>query len=448
MVCVVVCALTALVVAFSLYPGWFFFDSATQWRWARLIARNGLPSNLETLGITSHWPIFNTLMNVPFYWLTGEAGLYVLIQAFCYNIALYLMGAALLGRRSLWLLLFVVLTVWSPISLNYSVFQSSDTVVALCALVAVAVTCDRDMNTSRRVLLLVVATWFMSMTRYNALPAAVFLVCVFFWQLASHLGRRRAVGSAAAALLLIGGSVAAARAYEHTAHMRDSAAGGVSMRLLDASHYVSDPAIDALIDRYVEADPKLREPLTPSCYMHGGWCGMFNGSPWRRLSTNKYMRAYLHLLLHHPIVFARVTWHFADYQLGFAAPLEPTQIGRTDIQPPFPAGRMTFNERRIAFLGALWATLGAFGSLAARAGWVCLLGLAAALLLRRRGLAVAFVAMAVGYLGPLLLLVATNNFRYTFPVTIVAYCIIVAGCCVLARRVLARTWARHAQTRS
>ncbi|HKU80453.1 MAG TPA: hypothetical protein VJQ42_11475, partial [Rhodanobacteraceae bacterium] len=112
-ICLGICVATALVVALSLYPGWFFFDSATQWGWARQIATKGLPDSLKAYGITSHWPIFNTLLKVPFYWITGEAGFYIFVQAALFNISLYLLGAALLGRQSLWLIAYTLVMVWS-----------------------------------------------------------------------------------------------------------------------------------------------------------------------------------------------------------------------------------------------------------------------------------------------------------------------------------------------
>src|SRR6185437_8967105 len=232
-ICLVICVATALVVAYSLYPGWFFFDSATQWGWARQIATKGLPGSLKDYGITSHWPIFNTLLKVPFYWLTGEAGFYIFIQAALFNLSLYMLGAALLGRRSPWLIAYTLLMVWSPISLNYSVFQSSDTIVAICTLTAVAMIVDRELEFARRAWLLIVAILVMSWVRYNALPASVFLACFFFWSVRVPVGRRRALVLLAASLVVLGGSVAAARAYEHQAYIRDSAAGGVAMRLLD-----------------------------------------------------------------------------------------------------------------------------------------------------------------------------------------------------------------------
>ena len=113
-------------------------------------------------------------------------------------------------------------------------------------------------------------------------------------------------------------------------------------------------------------------------------------------------------------------------------------MGRIDVRPPFPAARMTFNHRRLAYFDALQMALGAFDGLAARAGVVCLLGLIAACLLRRRALVVAFILLAIGYLGPLLLLVGTNNFRYTLPVTIVGMGIFAGACCVLIRFVARR----------
>lgn len=434
-----VCVVAAVLVTFSLYPGWFFFDSAQQWQWARLIALNGVPTQLKDFGITSHWPIFNTLMDVPFYWLTGEAGFYVLVQALLFNLSLYLLGAAILGRRSPWLIVYTLVMVLSPISLNYSVFQSSDTVVAICALVAVATSIDNEMKMPRRVLLFALAMLVMSLSRYNALPAVFFMVCAFFWLMRGRMGNARALVLASVLVLLVGACVTAARGYEHTAHMRDSAAGGVSLRLLDASRYTADPVVHALVDPYVQANPKLRAPLTPDCFQHGGWCAQMNGQPWRGLSTGRYMDAYLHLLVHEPMVFARVTYDFAIYQLGLAAPLEATQIANARyIQAPFPSATMTFNDRRAAFYDALLTALGAFGSLAARAGIICLLGLVAALLLKRRGLALSFVALMVGYLGPLLLLASTNNFRYTFPVAIVGMGLMLAAACVLARFVWRR----------
>jgi len=302
-ICLGICVATALVVALSLYPGWFFFDSATQWGWARQIATKGLPDSLKAYGITSHWPIFNTLLKVPFYWLTGEAGFYIFVQAALFNVSLYLLGAALLGRRSLWLIAYTLLMVGSPISVNYSVFQSSDTIVAICTLVAVAMIVDREPGLARRAWLLIVAILMMSWVRYNALPASFFLVWFFFWSVRASLGGRRAMAWLAVSLVLLGGSVAAARAYEHQAHIRDSAAGGVAMRLLDASRHTDDPYVHALVDPYLAENPAVREPLTPDCYEHAGWCAQMNAAPWRNLSTAKFMHAYLHLLVHHPVVF-------------------------------------------------------------------------------------------------------------------------------------------------
>jgi hypothetical protein len=437
-ICLAICVATALVVALSLYPGWFFFDSATQWGWARQIATKGLPDSLTAYGITSHWPIFNTLLKVPFYWLTGEAGFYIFIQAVLFNISLYMLGAALLGRRSLWLIAYTLLMVWSPISLNYSVFQSSDTIVAICTLMALAMIVDRELGFARRAWLLIAAVLVMSWVRYNALPASVFLACFFFWSVRVPIGRRRALAYLVASLVVLGGSVAAARAYEHQAHIRDSAAGGVAMRLLDASRHTDDAYVHALVDPYVAENPALRAPLTPDCYEHAGWCAQMSGAPWRNLSTAKFMHAYLHLLVHHPLVFLQTNYRFAMYSLGFKARLEATQMGRIDIRPPFPAARMTFNHRRLAYFDALQIALGAFQGLAARAGIVCLLGLIAACLLRRRALIVAFILLAIGYLGPLLLLVGTNNFRYTLPVTIVGMGIFAGACCVLIRFVARR----------
>lgn len=443
-VCLVICVATALVVALSLYPGWFFFDSATQWGWARQIATKGLPDSLMVYGITSHWPIFNTLLKVPFYWLTGEAGFYIFVQAALFNMSLYMLGAALLGRRSPWLIAYTLLMVWSPISLNYSVFQSSDTIVAICTLTAVAMIVDQELGFARRAWLLLVAVLMMSWVRYNALPASVFLACFFFWSVRVPIGRRRMLACLVASLVVLGGSVAALRAYEHQAHIRDSAASGVAMRLMDASRHTDDAYVHALVDPHVLENPALREPLATDCYEHGGWCPQMSSAPWRNLSTAKFMRAYWHLMVHHPIVFMQTNYRFAMYSLGFKAPLEATQMGRTDIQPPFPAARMTFNHRRLAYFDALQIALGAFHGLAARAGIVCLLGLIAACLLRRRALIVAFLLLAFGYLGPLLLLVGTNNFRYTFPVTIVGMGIFAGACCVLVRFVATRFVSRAA----
>lgn len=447
-VCLGICVATALVVALSLYPGWFFFDSATQWGWARQIAMKGLPDSLKAYGITSHWPIFNTLLKVPFYWFTGEAGFYIFVQAALFNVSLYLLGAALLGRRSLWLIVYTLVMVWSPISVNYAVFQSSDTIVAICALTAVAMIVDHELGLARRSALLIVAILMMSWVRYNALPASFFLACFFFWSIRASLGWRRALAWLAVSLVLLGGSVAAARSYEHQGHMRDSAAGGVAMRLLDASRHTDDPHVHALVDPYVAENPAVREPLTPDCYEHAGWCAQMNGAPWRNLPTAKFMHAYLHLLVHHPMVFFETNFRFAMYSLGFKSPLEATQMARTDVRPPFPAARMTFNHRRLAYFDALQIALGAFHGLAARAGVICLLGLVAACLLRRRTLIGAFVLLAIGYLGPLLLLVGTNNFRYTFPVTIVGMGILAAACCVLARLAVRRFLPRTRHKRS
>jgi hypothetical protein len=437
-----ICLLMAVLVGFSLYPGWFFYDSSTQWQWAQLIVTRGLPAKLVEYNITSHWPIFNTLVKAPFYWLTGEAGLYAFVQALLFNFSLCALGAAIIGRKSAWLVVYTLLVVVSPISQNYSVFQSSDTIVALCALAAVAMVCDSEAGTTRRIGWFVPAVLMMSLVRYNALPAAFLLTAVFCWKLRDRLGHAKRVVLGAGVVVALVVSVAGMRAYEHTGHVLDSAAEGVIMRLLDASHYTSDPSVKAAIGSFIESNPSLKRPLAPDCYAHGVWCAQMSGTAWHRLSTAKYMHAYLHLLIHDPIVFARVTWHFSGYQLGLTTPLLATQMGRTDIEPAFPSARMIFNARRLEMYARLQRTLNGFDSLAARGGVVCLLGMVGALALRRRDLVAAFGVLAVGYLVPLLLLANTNNFRYTFPVTIVAFAIVVAACATLARALTGSARAR------
>lgn len=428
-----ICFLTALVVTFSLYPGWFFFDSSQQWAWARQFVDKGWPHHLRAYVVTSHWPIFNTIVNVPFYWLTHEAGLYILVQAFAFNVSLFLVGRALIGRRSLWLLCFTVLMVLSPISMNMSVFQSSDTPVAICALVIIAMIVDDGIGPAWRVFWVGVAVVMMSLLRYNALTASIPLAIVFYWSIRAQCGVRRSALALAGILLVTVLSVGAARAYEHTAYQRDSAPEGPALRLLAASRLTPDPVIHAIVDPRIQANPQLRQPLGPDCYIAGYMCPQIGG-PWEGLSTGRVMRAYFHLMTHHPVTFLRVNGRFAWYALGLGGPVEARQLGRSDIPAPFPAARMTFNHRRFAMLSAFHAALRLFDGLAARAAYIFLLGLAASLCLWRSRLIVAYVILSVGYAVPILLLANDANFRYLFPVTITGMAILMGTCCVLARR--------------
>lgn len=436
-----ICFLTALVTTFMLYPGWFFYDSSQQWAWARQMANSGLPHRLDQYMVTSHWPIFNTLINVPFYRLTHEPGLYLFVQALAFNLSLFLLGRALIGRRSLWLLVFTVPMVLSPISMNMSVFQSSDTVVAACALVAVAMIVDDAMAPGRRALLVAVAVVMMSLIRYNALTAAVPLAVVFGWTLRDKWGTRRATACVVGILLATGLCVAAARGYERTAVPDDSVAEGPALRLLEASRFTSDPVVHAVVAAQVRANPRLRQPLGPDCYVSGYWCAQIGG-PWSGLPTGKIMAAYFHLLLRHPLIFLRVNVPFTSYGLGLAEPVQARQIGRTDISAPFPNARMVFNRRRFQMLAAFQAALGLFDGLAARAGMMFLLGLVASVCLWRSRLVVAYVVLVVGYTVPILLLASDANFRYLFPVTITAMAILAACCCVVARAILTRSGIR------
>lgn len=428
-----ICFLTALVVTFSLYPGWFFFDSSQQWAWARQFVVNGWPHHLRKYMVTSHWPIFNTIINVPFYWLTHEAGLYILVQAFAFNVSLFLIGRALIGRRSLWLLCFTVLMVLSPISMNMSVFQSSDTPVAICALVIIAMILDDGIAPAWRVFWVGVAVVMMSLLRYNALTASIPLAIMFYWSIRGQCGVRRSALALAGILLVTVLSVGAARAYEHTAYQRDSAPEGPALRLLAASRLTPDPVIHAIVDPRIQANPQLRQPLAPDCYIAGYMCPQIGG-PWEGLSTGRVMRAYFHLMTHHPVIFLRVNGRFAWYALGLGGPVEARQLGRSDIPAPFPVARMTFNHRRLAMLSAFHAALRLFDGLAARAAYIFLLGLAASLCLWRSRLIVAYVILSVGYAVPILLLANDANFRYLFPVTITGMAILMGTCCVLARR--------------
>jgi hypothetical protein len=427
------CFLTALVVTFALYPGWFFFDSAQQWVWARQFVVNGWPASLKSYLVTTHWPIFDTLVKVPFYWLTHEAGFYILAQAFLFNFSLFLVGRALIGRRTFWLPVFTALMVLSPISMNMSVFQSSDTIVAICTLVMMAMLIDDEIKPGRRALWVGVAVVLMSLIRYNALTAALPLVILFYWPIRNKWGRARSIWVVTSIVLATVLSVAAARVYEQTAYRHPSVVEGPALRMLDASRQTADPVIHAIVDPRIAANPRLQEPLDPDCYIKGYWCAQIGG-PWEGLSTHRVMRAYLHLMMHHPLIFMRVNLHFSWYAVGLGAPLQARQLGRTDIDAPFPASRMVFNHRRFAMLSAFRNTLGLFDGLASRAYIIFLLGLAAAFFLRRRWLITGYLVLSVGYTGPFILLASDANFRYLFPVTIVSMAILMAGCCVLVMR--------------
>lgn len=430
------CIAMAIIAEISLYPGWLFYDSAKQWEWARQIAESGMPAQLQDYLISAHWPFFDTLIKVPFYKLSGEAGLYGAAQAIFFNLGIYLLGCALLGRRSPWLLACTAFMVLSPVAVNYSIFHSSDTVVAGCALISVAMICDGGLGLALRIGALAGCTLLMSLVRYNALPAAFLLLVVFFWLERATLGKLRSIALCGASVALIAGGVALMHSYQQTAIKSNPVAGSIALRLLDASHETADPVIHAITDPNVRANPRLREPLDPACYAHGMWCHQFS-VPWRRVSTDGYLSAYFHLLVRHPLVFTEVTAHFASYTLGFAAPLEPTQIGRTDVDAPFPSARMIYNHRRRASLKALHSELRALDGFVARTGAVFLVGFAAAFAVQRFRIVLALSALAIGYLGPLVLLAGTNNFRYTLPVSIVAMTIIAGSCCVLLDRVQA-----------
>ncbi|HVX04484.1 MAG TPA: hypothetical protein VHA71_05120 [Rhodanobacteraceae bacterium] len=428
-----VCFLTALLTTFALYPGWLFFDSAQQWGWARQFANGGWPSSLKSYQITNHWPIFNTIIKVPFYQLTHETGFYILVQAFLFNLSLYFVGRALIGRQTLWLLVFTIVMVVSPISLNMAVFHSSDTIVAFCALVMLAMLVDDQVRPWQRALWIGVAAVVMSLVRYNALTAAVPLVILFYWAIRDKWSRAQSKWAIIGILLATVLGVIAARSYEHTAYRRPSVVEGPMLRMLEASRLTSDPAIHAVVDPRIKINPRLRQPLGPDCYIYGYWCAQIGG-PWEGLSTHVVMRTYLHFMVHHPWTFLRVNSHFAWYAMGLGAPLQARQLGRTDIFEPFPAARMVFNHRRFAMLSAFRGTLDLFDGLASRAYIIFLAGLVAAALLRRRWIFIGYLVLSIGYSVPIILLASDTIFRYMFPVIMPGMAIFVAGCCVLLQK--------------
>lgn len=118
--------LYALIIGLLFYPGLVYTDSIFRWQSAISIADHGL-SVLS--GKPDHHPIFPILWMAIFYKMTGEIGLFTIIQAIAFSISFFFLVRHFSPNLSGNLVASLILLI--PINETYSVFVSYDTLFAV-----------------------------------------------------------------------------------------------------------------------------------------------------------------------------------------------------------------------------------------------------------------------------------------------------------------------------
>jgi hypothetical protein len=164
----------ALIVGLTFYPGLLYSDSVGRWDNAILLAANGLKA-LSYLN--DYYPVVPIFIMAPFYAVTGEIGLFHIIQVFLFSYTLFMFSEIFYSGllRNIIVSLILVL----PINIVYSVFSSYDTLFAILLLNLCIFLLKRNKTTIDAVVISALAAMAIG-TRH---PAAVLLpvvVCVIY----------------------------------------------------------------------------------------------------------------------------------------------------------------------------------------------------------------------------------------------------------------------------
>lgn len=430
--------LFSAVVVFALYPGWLFYDSATQWDFAKRIVDNGFPLRLSTLYINSQWPIFLTLLKVPFLALTGEVGLYVFCQSvvMLWAIWFFIREAAgrLLGPSTLSLCFWAVAL--TPFVWGYAVFHSSDTIAALITLPMLAVLAA-DCLTGRSLATFTACAVVLVLSRFNAAPAGMFLAGALAVVHRADLIRLKRVAalSGAVAAIIVGVTLA----YQRTANPVDIVMDGMLLRVWDVEQRVNDPKLSERLNAL--AVKPVTEPLNADCFDNGTFCPQMRETfDLANLPYNAVTKLYLGTLLRHPIAFAQASARFGYHQLGIPMPLGEDELGwNKEYQPAFERLNQLFDARKAWARDVIHASEWFPWGVPARPAVMIALSLLGAVFILRSGrLTWLCAGFYIFWYGPLMAIAPAFGFRYAFPITLVAYLIICASAAVLISRVIAR----------
>ncbi len=404
------------LVAYLLRPGWYFFDGERYWGTAGTLLAKGPRADLSTLGISAGWPLLPALVRMPFVALGPAA--FVAAQA-----GLLFTGLAALADRlsrgrpeSAWLLTTGVLAL--PVTWNYAVFHSADTLVlaATAWMLAAAAAPVRTHATEVRT---IVWAGVIGALRFNGLTVTLAMAA---WAvgLSWRHARRRGVAAATLATLVL---LAGLHAWTRTGKTRNPAREGAAIRLWELRRSSSSPALEAA---FVAADvPRdtWDRPLDETCLAAGIWC---RSVPLQRLAGVErprpdVVRLYLQEFLRQPAAWLHINARVAALYLGLSRPLPETEVARDKRPNNLPEYAMVVPEVRDAARAALTACEGAAGGLLARPLWMVLLSLGLlALPGAPRRVAAPLALFGASYLLPWVLVTPSPDFRYVVPVTVPA----------------------------
>jgi hypothetical protein len=159
----------ALIVGLTFYPGLLYTDSVGRWDDAILLATKGLKALSY---VKDYYPVIQIFIMAPFYAVTGEIGLFHIIQVFVFSYTLFMFSEIFYTG---WLKNVIVsLILILPINIVYSVFSSCDTLFAIMLLNLCIFLLKRNKTTTDGVVISVLAAMAIG-TRH---PAAVLLPVV------------------------------------------------------------------------------------------------------------------------------------------------------------------------------------------------------------------------------------------------------------------------------
>jgi hypothetical protein len=335
-------ALLASIMAFLLYPGWLYYDSTHQWIWAEKIVDTGWPDKLTDLKISTHWPIFNTVLRVPFYAISHGAGLYIWCQAFLVFFSIYLMASCFFpeGGRRLAILYATICLL--PNVLNISVLHASDVMLAVFYLYLIALywqysSGQKTAHSYKPLIGACCAMILIQLLRNNAALSLFLTAPLFIWPLLPKPYFRKTITAVITAVVMIT-PAAINHHLNKTAFFSTSSNQGVALRLWIQNHSYHSESVQSILSKI--SKPQT-EQLDPECYLRGIWCHQYYSSANGAAITlsvemqSEIRNTYLMSFIESPVEWFHSNLPIMGAFSGVTAPLVDECIGRYDSRKNF-----------------------------------------------------------------------------------------------------------------
>jgi len=402
----------ALIIGMLFYPGLVYTDSIFRWQTAMNVADKGLA---VLAGTSDHHPVLPTLWMAFFYKITGEIGLFTVVQgtAFCLSFFALVRHFSPNAVGNIVATLVLLL----PLNMVYAVFVSYDTLFAILMILLMMLLLKKG---EFRIWLIPIIVAAAIGTRLNAIVIIPAVFYVLFRQ-RHEFKRGHALLTASLCIVLTAFVVALPAALKM--QRGNSWLIGTAWEYANMATKTNDKRdIEFLANFGVSVDD-LKGGI---CY-NGIWCGnewhaFINKVPsWR---GRELLWRYMSIAVNHPGVFIPEKLKYIDSLMGVTGDgLKEAEVGRWR-EPNWAVLMKTIgfqtSAKKEAFVDRYFGFLKFSGNLFLRPWLVFVLFIAVAIHLGKRDRnLLAVTTLPFMYYGSFFITAQNHELRYFFPVVFI-----------------------------